>query len=70
MCPTDDQYGDALHQAWGIIANAGMGATHDETVGWQNESPEWQEAAARWRDEVFFPIIGNMKDYRLPEEQA
>lgn len=35
---------DMLEAAWGIIANAGGG-------NWKLETPEWQEAAARWRDE-------------------
>lgn len=33
---------DLLEVAWGIIANAGHG-------DWANETPDWQEAAARWR---------------------
>ena len=32
-----------LELAWGIIANAAGG-------DWERELPEWQEAAARWRD--------------------
>lgn len=35
---------DMLEAAWGIIANAGGG-------NWKLETPEWQEAASRWRDE-------------------
>lgn len=34
---------DLVHAAWGIIANAGNG-------DWSRETPEWQVAAARWRD--------------------
>lgn len=34
----------ALEIAWGIIANAGGG-------DWTKETPKWQEAAAKWRDE-------------------
>lgn len=34
---------DLLEWAWGIIANAGGG-------NWELESPEWREAASRWRD--------------------
>ena len=34
---------DLPDAAWGIIANAGGG-------NWENETPEWREAAARWRD--------------------
>ena len=33
-----------IEAAWGVIANAGGG-------DWTKETPEWQEAAARWRDE-------------------
>jgi hypothetical protein len=33
-----------LEMAWGIIANAGGG-------DWSKETPEWQEAAAKWRDD-------------------
>lgn len=32
-----------LELAWGIIANAGNG-------DWTKETPQWQEAAAKWRD--------------------
>jgi hypothetical protein len=32
--------------AWGLIANAGGGV-------WTKESSDWQEAAARWRDNHF-----------------
>jgi hypothetical protein len=34
---------DLIEAAWGIIANAGGG-------NWKLETPEWQEAAARWRE--------------------
>jgi hypothetical protein len=34
----------AVELAWGIIANAGGG-------DWERETPEWRDAAARWRDE-------------------
>lgn len=40
----------ALELAWGIIANAGGG-------DWTRESPEWQAAAARWRDEEWHPAL-------------
>lgn len=36
---------EALEIAWGIIANAGNG-------DWAKETKEWQEAAAKWRDNV------------------
>lgn len=35
-----------LELAWGVIANAGGG-------DWTKETPEWQEAAALWRDNWF-----------------
>lgn len=35
-----------LETAWGIIANAGGG-------NWKLETPEWQAAAARWREQYF-----------------
>ena len=40
----DDQH--YLGWAWSIIANAGGG-------DWTRETPEWQVAAAKWRDRYF-----------------
>jgi len=34
-----------LEAAWGIIANAGV-----PQGDWDSTSPEWHEAAVRWRD--------------------
>lgn len=34
---------DMLEAAWGIIANVDVG-------DWARQRPEWQRAAARWRD--------------------
>lgn len=34
---------DLIETAWALIANAGGG-------DWDRESPEWREAAAKWRD--------------------
>lgn len=34
---------NGVEEAWGIIANASGG-------NWSRESPEWQDAAVRWRD--------------------
>lgn len=42
---------DALEMAWGVIANAGGG-------DWETQSVEWQEVAARWRDEHWHKILG------------
>lgn len=33
-----------LELAWGVIANAGEGS-------WDRETPEWKEAAERWRND-------------------
>jgi len=40
-----------LEWAWAIMANAGEG-------NWEHESKDWQEAAARWRDQ-YNMIISN-----------
>jgi hypothetical protein len=40
-----DDADEALELAWWIIANAGGGE-------WSTQSPEWQEAATKWRDRV------------------
>lgn len=37
-------YAHLLEIAWGVIANAGGG-------DWTRETKEWQDAAARWRDD-------------------
>lgn len=52
---------DALELAWGIIANASGG-------NWERESPEWQEAAHRWRDQHWHPAL-NRNGY-TPREDA
>lgn len=44
--PLNDWPADHLEAAWGIIANAGGG-------DWTTQTPEWREAAERWRDELF-----------------
>jgi hypothetical protein len=39
-----DEFKDELLElAWGLIANASSG-------DWTKETPDWQEAAAKWRD--------------------
>lgn len=55
-----DRVLDALYTAWTIIANAGRG-------DWHTESPEWEAAATRWRDEDFHPIL-QWSDRRLAPE--
>lgn len=41
---------DALYTAWTIIANVSEG-------DWTKQPKEWQEAAARWRDEMLHPAL-------------
>jgi uncharacterized small protein (DUF1192 family) len=43
-----DRLDDGIEIAFGIIANAGGG-------DWTQESVQWQEAAARWRDAFYGP---------------
>lgn len=43
---------ELLERAWGLIAAAGNGGD------WQgNETPDWVEAAERFRDEVYHPLL-------------
>ncbi len=37
---------DLLESAWGLIANASGG-------DWDKATPEWRDAAVRWRDRYF-----------------
>jgi hypothetical protein len=48
--PSTESLLEALETAWGIIANAGGG-------NWHTQTTEWQEAAERWRDEQYHPIL-------------
>ena len=41
---------EAMEAAWGIIANVSGG-------DWSKQSKEWQDAAARWRDEFLSEIL-------------
>lgn len=52
-----EQRNDALYVAWTIIANAYVDADHSKN-GWDAAPAEWREAAERWRDEQFHPLIG------------
>ncbi len=49
---------DALEWAWTIIANAGGG-------DWQRESREWQDAAAKWRDEAWHHALAKVKEGKV-----
>lgn len=48
---------DALELAWGVIANVDGG-------DWTGQSPEWQQAAARWRDEQWHPALDRTREVR------
>lgn len=43
VAPNGTDEAELLYDAWVVIANAGEG-------DWTKEHPDWQEAAARWRD--------------------
>lgn len=47
-----DEKHDLLYWAWTIIANAGGG-------DWEKETSDWQEAAAKWRDQFHVYIREN-----------
>jgi hypothetical protein len=57
-----DEAENGMEIAWGIIANAGGG-------DWDKETPEWREAAARWRDE-YWPVIMAPLTKRLAAEPS
>jgi hypothetical protein len=46
--PSEDwqRLADAAEMLWTVLANVSGG-------NWSQQSPEWQEAAARWRDNYF-----------------
>lgn len=54
-CPGPEPLLDELELAWGIIANAGGG-------DWTRETPDWQKAAAAWRDRVMPAVGAHMAD--------
>lgn len=49
VCAENSELAEMLELAWGIIANAHGG-------DWLTASPEWKEAAGRWRDR-FIPMF-------------
>ena len=51
---------DLLEYAWGIIAAVGYG-------DWAGQSEEWQEVAARWRDDYNAEIKRHHAEIKLPE---
>lgn len=53
-----DERDVSLELAWGVIANVSGG-------NWEQQSPEWQEAAAKWRDRVM-PGLSERMAERLP----
>jgi hypothetical protein len=42
---------DAAEMLWVVLANVSGG-------DWSKQTPEWQEAAARWRDNYFAALTG------------
>jgi len=50
---------DLLELAWGIIANANGG-------DWDKATPEWHDAAERWRDR-YFAILPTCSSGPCPE---
>jgi hypothetical protein len=48
-----DRLLDGMEIAWGVIANANGG-------NWDGETPEWQAAAERWRDEQWHPALDRL----------
>lgn len=51
---------DALESAWGLIANVHGG-------DWDRASEEWREAAIRWRDENWHPLVTARASHNLAE---
>lgn len=45
-----DRLMDAMDTAWGILANVSGG-------NWGIQTPEWEQAAERWRDEMWHPAL-------------
>ena len=47
---------DGIETAWCLIANA-------DSASWDmEETNEWREAAERWRDEFFHPLLDKYKE--------
>lgn len=53
-----EQSGSLLDMAWGLLANAYGGS-------WEKATPEWQQMAAKWRDQ-YFAERGNPADVQQP----
>ena len=45
---------DLIEAAWGLIANAGEG-------NWETQTSDWQEAAAKWRDNYHKFLDGTLE---------
>ena len=52
-----------LESAWGIIANAGGG-------NWESQTPEWQEAAKKWREAYHRTLRQLVHQPDSPQESA
>lgn len=53
---------DCIETAWGIIANVSGG-------DWTRQKPHWQEAAVRWRDNDFHPIMKELSERKAKEDK-
>lgn len=51
---------DCIETAWGIIANVSGG-------DWTRQKHHWQEAAVRWRDNDFHPIMKELSERKAKE---
>jgi hypothetical protein len=49
--PAAPSVADAAEMLWVVLANVSGG-------DWTKQTPEWQEAAARWRDYYFAAVEG------------
>lgn len=54
VCAENRELADMIELAWGLIANAHNG-------DWSTASPEWKEAAEKWRDK-FLPMFKKSGD--------
>jgi hypothetical protein len=54
---------DAAEMLWVVLANVSGG-------NWTLQSPEWQEAAARWRDNYFAALTASQQRPLAPAPEG
>lgn len=59
MAPT---MSDAADMLWVVLANVSGG-------DWTKQTPDWQEAAARWRDNYFEALKSGLAEVSSPASQ-